>query len=160
MTSLSSAAVPALHLRPAMGEDARLLFNWVNQPDCLAASLKTLSPIEWAEHLNWFEKRVSSSGCGIWIATFAGKPIGQVRAEVGADDQLHVAIYIAAPARGAGHGSAMLASLATESAARWPGVSLVARVRNGNAPSRKLFEKAGYRLTDANDEYRTYVRAN
>jgi RimJ/RimL family protein N-acetyltransferase len=160
MTSLSSAAAPVLHLRPATGEDARLLFNWVNQPDCLAASLKTLRPIEWAEHLGWFEKRVSSSACGIWIATCDGAPVGQVRAELGADDQLHVAIYIGAPARGAGHGAAMLASLATESAARWPGVSLVARVRNGNASSRKLFEKAGYQLTDANVDYRTYVRAN
>lgn len=159
MTGSSSATVPALHLRPATVEDGRLLFNWVNQPDCLAASLETTRPVEWAEHLGWLENRVSSSECGIWIATFAGAPIGQVRAEIGADDQLYVSIYIDAPARGKGHGTAMLAALATESVARWPGASLVARVRNGNVSSRKLFETAGYRLTDANDDYRTYVRA-
>lgn len=159
MTGLASATGPACHLRSATAEDARLLFDWVNQPDCLAAKIETSGAIEWAEHLAWFENRLSSNECGIWIAIFADTPIGQVRAELGADSRLHVDIYIAALARKAGHGAAMLAALATESSVRWPGVPLVARVRHGNASSRKLFEKAGYLLTDTAEDYRTYVRA-
>jgi len=156
---LASAAVPAVHLRPATVDDARLLFDWVNQPDCIGAKIETSGPIEWAEHLAWFESRLSSNACGIWIAILADAPIGQVRAELGGDGQIHVDIYVATPAREAGHGAAILAALANESSVRWPGVSRVARVRNGNASSRKLFEKAGYRLTTANDDFRTYVGA-
>lgn len=147
-----------IQLRPAAAGDARLLFDWVNQADSLAGKLATAAPISWPDHSAWFEKRLAAPDCGIWIAERDGDPVGQVRAERDSGGSLHVDIYVSSEARREGVGAAMLGALTAESAARWPGTSLIARIRNDNAPSRRFFEANGYCLSSASTDHAVLVR--
>lgn len=148
----------AVRLRPAVAADAKLLFEWVNRPDSLAGKLETAEPISWKRHQAWFAKRLAADGCAIWIAERDGNPVGQARAER-RDGRLHVDIYVTVPARRGGAGSAMLNGLTNACAARWPGTPLVARVRSGNAPSRRLFEQSGFRLIESAADHCVYIKA-
>lgn len=149
----------SVRLRPAVAADARLLFEWVNRPDSVAGKLETVEPISWERHQAWFVKRLAADGCVIWIAEREDTPVGQVRAERRDDGRLHIDIYVTAPARRGGVGAAMLNGLTNACAARWPGTPLVARVRSGNAPSRRLFEKTGFRLIESAADHCVYVKA-
>lgn len=147
-----------LHIRPVERKDSKLLFEWVNSPDSLAGKLMTSGPIAWSSHAVWFEARLGSPDCTIWVAERGGAPAGQVRAERRPDGRLHVDIYVAPEARRSGIGAAMLERLADESARRWPDEPLVARVLSGNAASRRLFEGGGYTLVENGAEHAVFVR--
>jgi len=146
MISPAASANSIVSLRPAEADDARLLFDWLNQPESLAGKLDTVAPVAWDTHRAWFEARLSSCDCGIWIAEKNGQAIGQVRAERRDDGRLHVDIYVAAEARRRGAGAEILDQLAATCATRWPGEPLIARVLIGNTASLALFEGGGYRV--------------
>ena len=49
-----------LQLRPVTPRDARLLFDWVNEPRTRAMSFLS-QPIEWDQHCNWLEERLRTA---------------------------------------------------------------------------------------------------
>jgi spore coat polysaccharide biosynthesis protein SpsF len=155
-----AAAGPAaaVSLRPARAADAKLLHEWVNRPESLAAKLKTTQAIPWERHLQWFESRLASPSCGIWIAESGGRPVGQVRAERDGESRFAVDIFVIPEARGTGVALAMLEALAAACAQRWPGAPLVARIKPDNWASRRLFAKAGYGGMTVNPDHLIFRR--
>jgi spore coat polysaccharide biosynthesis protein SpsF len=137
------APPPPVTLRPAREADSGLLFDWVNRPDSLAASLKSSAPVPRDAHEAWLAARLSDRGTGIWIAERDGKPIGQVRLQM-QNAALEVSIYVDGGARGAGIAARMLELARLAAAKRWPGVPLRARIKPDNAASHSLFVRAGY----------------
>jgi spore coat polysaccharide biosynthesis protein SpsF len=136
-------AMAPVKLRPVTAADCERLFDWVNRPDSLAASLKTSAPVPRAAHEAWFAARLADADACLWIAERDGAPAGQVRLQrKGAS--LEVSIYVEAAARGAGTATRMLDLARAEAAKRWPGLALVARLKPDNAASRRLFTRAGY----------------
>jgi RimJ/RimL family protein N-acetyltransferase len=129
----------AIALRPATAADARLLFDWVNTPDALAQKERTRGPIAWPEHAAWLDRLLADGGSALFIVEHADRPIGQVRLE--RDGAAHrVDIYVVPSARRRG-----AARLALTRALQHPGVgTAVARVKTGNAASRRLFESTGF----------------
>ncbi len=136
-------AMAPVTLRPAAAADCDLLFDWVNRPDSLAASLKTSAPVPRATHEAWLAARLADPESGLWIAEREGAPVGQVRLQR-KDAALEVSIYVAATARGAGTATRMLDLARAQAGKRWPGLVLVARIKSDNAASRRLFTRAGY----------------
>ena len=61
---------------------------------------------------------------------------------------LEVSIYVDPDLRRQGIGSQMLAALPSACAERWPRAPFIAKISPGNMASRRLFERAGYRLIE------------
>lgn len=141
-----------LAFRPAGLGDADLLFDWVNRPDCLAGKLRTDGPIPRASHDAWFAARLGESDCRLWIVERGGVPVGQIRLQA-ANGAYEVDVYVVPTARRAHVAAAAVGHAVGEMATAEPGARLVARVRSGNAASRRLFESVGFALCETRDDH-------
>jgi RimJ/RimL family protein N-acetyltransferase len=136
---------PAVRLRRATASDADLLLDWANDPVTRAASFHP-DPIDRSGHVRWLAARIASPATAFWIGETAdGRPIGQVRIEIGADAVGEVSISTAPDARGSGFGAALLRAAVDETRETLPVERLLARVRLDNGASLALFRGAGFR---------------
>jgi UDP-2,4-diacetamido-2,4,6-trideoxy-beta-L-altropyranose hydrolase len=148
---------PAIRLRPVTAEDAALLFAWLNRSDSLAASLDTGTPVAWDVHKGWFDARLADPRTRIWIVERDTAAVGGIRLQDKGDGP-EIAIYIDAPARGAGIAAAALGLALDEAHSVWPSSAAIARVRPENAASQRLFERAGFALRHQGDDHLIYRR--
>jgi len=131
---------PELSLRRATAEDATTIFEWQVSPGTRVYA-RDPTPPSWAEHLDWFSKKLRSPDTRCWMAVRSERACGFVRLDRHGDEW-EVSIVTAPQMRGQGFGKAMLAAL--ESVSR--GERLVAEVLPGNEASHALFRAAGFRL--------------
>lgn len=130
-------------LRPACGDDARAVWEWLQDPDVRAAAFSS-APISWEEHEPWFAARLAAPGEPYLIAEDStGVRIGQVRFERG-DGPRQVSIVVAPGHRGRGLGRALLAS-----ACALVERPVEALVRADNPASIKAFSAAGFSRSGA-----------
>lgn len=133
-----------MQLRPATGDDARLLFEWANDPQTRAASFNS-DPIAWDTHVDWLQRRLNDRDTRIWIGEVDGDPVGQVRFQRDGGEW-EISVVVAPDARGNGHAASLIAA-----GTRELGEPIVARIKPANEASIRAFEKAGYRLVDDGD---------
>lgn len=146
-------ATTASHaLRPAEISDARLLFDWVNNPESLAQKELTGGPIPWDEHQSWLAQRLVDDNTLLFIVEDKETPSGQVRLQRRAG-AFEIDIYIAPSARRRGLArTAITASLDALEGSR-PGARVRARVKSDNAASIRLFESLGFEKAPREDKY-------
>jgi RimJ/RimL family protein N-acetyltransferase len=131
-------------------DDARRLLEWRNDDSVRLASLNS-TPIAWSDHLAWLRRKLAEPDHLHWIADTDGAPAGSVRFDI-ANGNARVAIAIAPDRRGEGLGAHLLAEGEERLLAERGDVAqLIAEILPNNAPSLRLFEKAGYRLSSAAD---------
>ena len=126
-------------LRRAEPGDAKTLLAWVNSPESLAQKEKTITPIGWQEHLNWFDQKLVGDNGRIYMIEKDGALIGQVRfdpylAGVAVD------IFISREARQRGNARRALLAAIVETDTR----PIIARVKRSNHPTRRLLEATGF----------------
>jgi RimJ/RimL family protein N-acetyltransferase len=139
---------PVVRLRRVTESDADLLLAWANDPATRAASFHP-DPIDRTGHVRWLTGRLASPETAFWIGETDGRPIGQVRVELGADtvgdDAVgEISISIAPDARGMGLGRLLLLAAIDEAGRTLPLERLMARVRLDNPASLALFARAGF----------------
>jgi RimJ/RimL family protein N-acetyltransferase len=139
-----------LTLRPATADDARLLWEWRNDPSVRAVSFQQ-EPIPWTNHQEWLGKKLQLDSCRIWILECDSQSAGQVRYErEGAAAE--VSFSIASEFRGRSLAARML-KMSAPLACRELGVDLLTGlVKSGNTASRMTFERAGYALAQTGKE--------
>jgi RimJ/RimL family protein N-acetyltransferase len=130
-------------LRQVDSSDAMLLFDWLNQPDRIASSLQTGEPVSLERHLDWFSARLADPSCMIWLLDTADGPAGQLRLQ-NSQSAAEVSIYVAPAFRGRGIAVAALAAAAAYCRDTYSHGRLLARVRQDNAASARLFLVAGF----------------
>lgn len=135
-------------LRKAEGTDCRQLFEWVNAPDSIAASLQTSGQISWPSHCEWFNARLNDPGSHIWIVELSGAPIGQLRLQDRGNGP-EVAIYLEAGKRGSGYASDAMRLAQVEARRVFSGRMLLARVRVENHESNAFFMRLGFERADS-----------
>lgn len=134
-----------LQLRPARIEDARLLWEWANDPDVRAASFSSAS-ISWEEHLTWFRDKLRQDGCLILIGQDQeGDPVGQIRFDATVDGDFEVGVSVVKAKRGHGLASELIrhgvrALLAQKSCNR-----VHAYAKPVNAASVNAFQQADFK---------------
>ncbi|MCX8156080.1 MAG: UDP-2,4-diacetamido-2,4,6-trideoxy-beta-L-altropyranose hydrolase [Verrucomicrobiae bacterium] len=131
-------------LRPATLNDARLLFEWFNEPAVRAVSFSS-EKVSWEHHLAWLQARLADPHHVLWMAEAApGRPIGQARfALAGATATL--SISLAAETRGQGWGPLLIWAACRKLCRQHPEVARVeAWIKPDNAASRRAFEKADF----------------
>lgn len=134
---------PSLRLREAGRGDARLLFDWANDPTTRRMSF-SVSAIEWDEHVSWLDATLRDPDCHLWIALDGATPVGQLRLDASGGREATLSFSVAPEWRGRGYGGVIL-RLAAEAARDTGRISaLVAWVRPENEASLRAFARAGY----------------
>ncbi|MDP6352294.1 MAG: GNAT family N-acetyltransferase [Alphaproteobacteria bacterium] len=142
---------PALGLRPATEADCERLLAWANDPDARASAIRCTAQIAFATHRAWFTARLADPCCRIWIIEHDGHPIGQVRLE-GDRAAREVSIFVERGFRRAGIARAAI----KQALAAFGGEAAVARVRNHNIASRRLFESLGFAIAASHSHVVVY----
>lgn len=121
-------------VRPVTVSDAKLLYEWRNDPLTIAMSKKA-EPLEWSAHIDWLTRRLSQPEPHLYVAEIDGIPVGTIRLD---DGQVS---YTTAPAmRGMGVATRML---------QWSHSTfgpLTAEIKPENGPSLAAARRAGHRV--------------
>lgn len=120
----------------------RILWEWANDPVVRSNSFHP-EPIGFEDHCEWYERKLASPDCRIWIACDEDVPAGQIRYER-AGPHAEVDISVAAEQRGRGIAQMLLRETAGMACRELGVVSLIALVLEDNAPSLRAFDAAGY----------------
>ena len=135
----------AFRFRPAVIEDAMLLWEWANEFSTRQNSFTT-AEIPWREHLEWFRDKLASQNCRIWILEWENLPVGQIRYEGIGADTARISFSVAAGYRGRQLGTLLLRTT-SRLAARELGVHVVqGATLTENLASQRAFLKAGFTL--------------
>jgi RimJ/RimL family protein N-acetyltransferase len=136
--------MPVLTLRGAEHSDARLLFEWVNDPVVRAQSF-TQATIPWEDHERWFARKLADERCLLLIAEDAqGQPVGQVRFDLGDDSSAVISIAMAPERRGQGYGAVAIARACEVLRAQHGLLTVLAYIRRDNLASQRAFSRAGF----------------
>jgi RimJ/RimL family protein N-acetyltransferase len=147
-----------LRIRPVTDQDARLLWEWVNEPGARASAFRS-DPIPWEEHLAWFGRKAADRRCRMYVIEADGRPAGQVRFDIDDAGQAEVDISIAADCRGRGYGAEALRLACARVLADGQPTKVVAHIKPHNVASARAFARAGFvaersRRADAGDPVR------
>jgi RimJ/RimL family protein N-acetyltransferase len=132
-----------LRLRPAGTDDARLLFEWVNDSVVRSTALAP-APVAWDTHTTWLEARLADPTCRLWIVEDEqGRSIGQVRVD-GDAGEVEMSVGLAAASRGSRLGPAAVDAAVRRVFADTSATTVVARIRDANIASVLAFGDAGF----------------
>jgi RimJ/RimL family protein N-acetyltransferase len=135
---------PEISLRPVEKRDYRDIFRWRNEKKVREGSFST-KKIFWAEHVKFWNELLRDKNRYAFIVEVENKGCGVVRLNKRGDDEAEVDILISTPYQSMGVGSAAIR--AVKGKARGSGINkLVARVKPGNEPSVRMFEKNDFKL--------------
>jgi len=136
-----------IKFRLAELQDLDTLFNWANDNSVRENSYNP-QVIEYGQHINWFNEKINSDRCVIYIFTNdQNTPIGYVRIEKEVEErEALIGIAIDTGKRGKGFGTEMLQIASSDFLQKNPGYYILAFIMKKNAPSYKTFIKAGYKI--------------
>ena len=147
-----------IKLRPATLSDARLLFDWRNDPSTYC-QFRIAEPVTWAEHHAWLTMMLRN-GSEILIAEKEREPIGVVRFRMTAEAWVNpprpawdISVTIDNKFRGQGLGYLVLRMATKEN--RLP---LIAEIKRINTASVRIFERCGFIELGGNEEYVLYQK--
>jgi UDP-2,4-diacetamido-2,4,6-trideoxy-beta-L-altropyranose hydrolase len=140
-------SVGSISLRPVGAEDARLLFEWRNNPEIVRLG-SSQREVTWPEHEKWFLQSIGSDERCIFIVERDGLAIGQVRFDLARQSECVISVYLANEFTGRGWGIEAITSACEEIFKRWPIGLVLAQVRIENNTGQSAFRKAGFHEVD------------
>lgn len=133
-------------VRKATREDINILFEWTNDPITRAESFNQ-NKIEYNEHVQWLDRKLSDPNALILICRKDGTRIGVVRFDKRESSSI-VSISLGNQYRGRGIGVQMLEQ-AIDYVKNINFCSyLIAYIKTGNIASRNIFAKNGFECVD------------
>lgn len=141
-TPPASATTQRLSTRPATIADARMLFDWRDDPVTRAGS-RVQDPLDWNTHVGWLSAAVADQDRQLLIVESDSSDVATVRWDRRAERDWEVSITVAPDHRGRGIASAVLAAAEHALIADAP-CRLLAGIHVDNTASKRLFERAGY----------------
>jgi UDP-2,4-diacetamido-2,4,6-trideoxy-beta-L-altropyranose hydrolase len=132
-------------LRDAHADDARLLWNWANDPAVRAASFSSQA-ISWDEHCQWMARTLRDEESRIWVVEENGCPLGTIRARKTSEDRAELAITVAPELRGQGSAPWLIRKGVERTVEMWGLSELEALIKPKNTSSIKAFESAGFQF--------------
>ncbi|WP_157788998.1 GNAT family N-acetyltransferase [Rhodococcus rhodochrous] len=132
-----------MEIRKVDKEDAPMLFEWRNDPVTRANSFSTGS-VDWEEHVKWLDQTIKREDRHLYIVQVEGVSIGTFRLDKLDSQRAEISITVAPSARRKGYGSKILQE-AAKVAGRLGYSSILAKVKEENTISKRMFLKAGYK---------------
>ena len=138
-------------------DDMLLLFQWANDPDVRNFAFRS-EPIQLDDHKLWFENKLNSNSCSIYILEKDSIPVGQIRFDKSAEDKDYKIDYsISKEYRGQGLGNKIIQFGVNEHKKEMEsGYCYLAEVKKDNTASQKCFENCGFRLIETTSSYFIY----
>jgi UDP-2,4-diacetamido-2,4,6-trideoxy-beta-L-altropyranose hydrolase len=138
-----------LRLRRARREDARLLWEWANDPEVRRRSFHP-EAIPWDDHVRWLDGKLQAVDSFLFIAVDAAdNPLGQARLDLSAPGEAIVSVSVARARWGAGWGTELIAAVTDWG---WRGGRLQrahAFIKPDNLASLRAFARAGYQVVSS-----------
>lgn len=146
-----------LTYRTAQPADARLYFDWANDPDTRQQSFNT-APISLETHTTWFTRKLVDPNALLLIfSNEAGEPVGQVRFErspvADMPDEIIISISVEATQRGKGVAAQLIKQGCAVCRKRWDAVTIHAYIKGNNQASIRAFERAGFTLSGESGKF-------
>ncbi len=136
-----------LTFRRATIDDAKLLYDWRNDPVARENSFASTKEILWEEHITWLSAKLQDDKICIFILLEDNtRPIGQVRFDV-FDKVGTVSIVIDPSLRGLGYGRKGLKMLCDYIFSAQIAVCLKACIKKTHSASLDIFRSAGFCIT-------------
>jgi UDP-2,4-diacetamido-2,4,6-trideoxy-beta-L-altropyranose hydrolase len=137
-----------LNVRAARPEDARLLWEWANDPGVRSNSFNAGS-IPWEQHLSWYGERLASPDTRFWLLEAAGRLVAQIRydREEGGRSA-RIGFSVAREERGKGYGVEVIRRTCDVACAELGVEELVAFTFVHNEASYRAFLRAGFELRE------------
>lgn len=130
-----------LNIREIKSDDARLLFEWANDPVTRKASFKS-DPIEWETHVEWLTNSIKNPNRLLYLVLDDAIPIGTVRFDM--EEKTIIGVTVAPDQRGKGFGARIIQYGCEEYLAKYSLQKIYAYIKPDNPASIKAFEKAGF----------------
>ncbi|MEO8518965.1 MAG: bifunctional UDP-2,4-diacetamido-2,4,6-trideoxy-beta-L-altropyranose hydrolase/GNAT family N-acetyltransferase [Dermatophilaceae bacterium] len=151
---------PALKARPAGMDDARLLWQWRNDPATRASS-RSSAEVTWDEHLGWLTASLARNDRVLLVVEDALRPVGTVRWDLASEGEWEVSITVAPERRGQSLARPLLhtgeMALSRHASKGTKVTAYRAVVHVDNAASVRLFESCAY-LPDLPPDPRGFMR--
>jgi RimJ/RimL family protein N-acetyltransferase len=150
----SQSYILPLIYRPAQPADARLYFDWANDPVTRQQSFNSES-IPWENHNVWFSFKLKDQTARLLVfETQQGEPVGQIRFERRADEVV-IGISLDATFRGQGLAPVMIQAAVGYYQTQFPtdNLPIHAYIRPDNPASIRSFEKAGFRFSHESGKF-------
>lgn len=136
-------------LRKAEREDIETLFRWVNDSETRKNSFHS-EPVNYEEHVEWFEKKDTDVNCGIYIFCDGKLEVGMLRLDFEGNETV-ISYSIAKEFRNKGYGKKLIEAAERE-ICRWmesqkpnvETVSVKALVKKSNFASNRIFASLMY----------------
>lgn len=134
-----------LEFRYANANDVDLFYKWVNDETARQNSYNS-KPIQYTDHVNWYNKRLNSGEAHFYIFIDRGNPVGQVRFEKGEGEfESIISVSVDKDHRGKGYSSKMLKVASEDFVGKHNSHTIIAYIFKTNPASYKSFLKAGYK---------------
>lgn len=140
---------PSVRVSPLDPGDLELVLAWRSNPEVYAHFRQQDGPLDWDEHVSWYESRDSDRYD--FVINFDGRRVGVVNV----DPTDEVGIFLGDfSARGNGVATTALGWLCDRFESRVP---LFADIHEENEPSRELFERCGFQQQGCDGTWLRYV---
>lgn len=139
----------SMEMSPLSRGDLELVLAWRSNPEIYRHFRGQDGPLEWQEHIEWFESRPQSRYD--FVIHYDGRRVGVV--SLNEDDEVGILIGDFS-ARGEGVATAAVEWLCNRFESRKP---LFAEVHDENTSSRRLFERCGFELRSRDGSWVQYV---
>lgn len=136
-------SVSAISLRAATAGDAKMIFEWRNDPVIVGLG-SSQREVTWAEHQEWFSQSITSGKRRIFIVEKDGLGIGQVRFDLVASSECVISAYLLAQFTGRGWGVEAMRSACEMIFEIWPIQFVTACVRAENKAVQSALGKVGF----------------
>lgn len=132
-----------LRIRPIESSDAKYLYELATEQVSRQNSFSD-NEFTYEDHLNWFEKRLSSPDCHIFMFESNG-PVGYVRVETDSDTRTaQVSISIDKRKRGVRLGIQMISHALASLQEKYRDFTFIAQVKQGNEASSRVFLRSDF----------------
>jgi UDP-2,4-diacetamido-2,4,6-trideoxy-beta-L-altropyranose hydrolase len=144
--ALQALGLTTLRLVRAAERDARLLWEWANEPAVRRFSFHS-DPITWETHRQWFARELGDPQSSIWIAyDVDDEPVGQIRFNGGRNEGFYISLSVRASRRGRGYSRPLIAEGLRHASKTFPGQVAHAQIKCDNIASIRAFQAAGFTL--------------
>ncbi len=139
-----SLGLPEINFATATIDDAKILWEWTNDPVTRQQSFTT-KPIPWEDHLKWLSGSLENPQRTLWIVRDeSGDPLGQLRFDQQEDDDDLISFSVAPQARGLGLAPLIVDRACQVYREKFPDKSITAWIKKSNRASLRTFHLAKF----------------
>lgn len=143
-----SERTPPIQMTPIQTEDLELVLAWRSNPKIYRHFRRQESPLEWENHLSWYESREANRHD--FIIHFESRRVGVVSITANEEISIYLGDF---SAHGKGVATAALRWIRGRFERRTP---LIAQIHADNEASKRLFEGCGFQQRERHREWIEY----